>query len=99
MRLPKTVNISGKTYTIAKNKKKWSSRGQTANRQIVIGTKWNSDEHELDSFLHEVFELVCCERHTHYMAGDDNVRIVMSHREFTDVITDVAVAIRPMIKE
>ncbi len=98
MRLPRTVNICGKTYTVTKNRAKWDSGGRTGNRQISIGTKWNSDEHELDSFLHEVVELVCCERKLHYMASNDDVKIVMNHKEFTDAITDVATAIRPMLK-
>lgn len=99
MRLPKTVQICGKTYTVIKNKKKWNSRGQTGTRKIEIGTKWNSDEREFDDFLHETAELVCCERHIHYMANNDDVKIVMNHKEFTDFVTDVATAIRPVIKE
>lgn len=98
MNLPKKVQICGKTYTVKRNKKSWSSKGRTGDRKITIGTKWSSDEHEFESYLHEVAELVCCERHIHYISGDDNVMFVMSHREFTDVMNDVATAIRPMVK-
>lgn len=99
MKLPKKIQISGKTYIVSKNNKSYDSSGRTGDSKITIGTKWKSDEHELDSFLHEVIELVCCERHCHYLAGDDTIVITMNHREFTDVVRDVAIAIRPMIKK
>lgn len=99
MRLPKIVQICGKTYIVTKNKKKWSSEGKTGTRKIEIGTRWNSDEHEFEDFLHETAELVCCEKRVHYRAADDSIQIVMNHKEFSDFINDVATAIRPIIKE
>lgn len=98
MKLPKTVVISGRTYTVSKNSKSYGSSGETGKRTISIGTKWKSDEHEFDTFLHEVVELVCCERKCHYTAADDTIAITMNHREFTEVITDVATAIKPMLR-
>lgn len=98
MRLPRKVQISGHTYSISTNKKSYSSRGRTGTRKICIGTKWSSDERKFGDYLHEVVELVCCERKVHYQASNDDIRIIMSHKEFTDVINDVATALKPMIR-
>ncbi len=102
MRLPKIVNICGKTYTVkqAKDKNGWSGSGKTGHQEITISLdRYHSEERKFDVYLHEVVEMICCERHVRYEASDGGLVFVMTHKEFDDFAADVATAIRPMIKD
>ncbi len=99
MNLPKKVKICGHTYSVSIGRKSYNSWGRTDTRKIWVGTKWKSDERKFGDYLHEVIELVCCERKVHYQASNDDIKIVMSHQEFTDVVNDVATAIMPIMEK
>ena len=98
MKLPKTVQICGKTYSIVKNPKNENSSGRTFKQKMEIGTKEQSVERQFEGFVHEVAELVCCENNYRYGDGNSECSIfVMNHKEFERFIGDVATAIRPMV--
>lgn len=97
MRLPRTVNICGKTYVISKNSRSVHSTGGTHPQKMIIGTKGNSSERIFESYMHEVLELVACELHLRYVAADDDIMIIMNHKQFDDFAANVAAALKPMV--
>jgi len=100
MKLPKTVNICGKTYDVHKDRKGDHGHGQTFKQKITIGVKEQSDERQFDTFLHEVAELIACEKNLRYGDGHSETSVfVMSHKEFEYFASALATAIMPMIKE
>lgn len=100
MKFPKTVQISGKAYTVKKNDKRWGGRIRTGSQEIVVGTEKDQTSHRiLNNFIHEILEGVTLERKLRYEAADDEIMFVMTHKQFDDFAKDVATAIRPLIKE
>ena len=100
MKLPKTIKVSSKTYTVIKDRKASNARGRTFLQTITIGTHDQSDERVFDGFLHEIAELVCCENNFRYGDGHSETSVfVMNHKEFERFISDVASAIYPMVKK
>ncbi len=98
MKIPKTIKICGKTYTVTKDPKFEHGRGKTFKQEIIVGTCGQTDERVFDTFLHEVAELVCCENNYRY--GDrqsETLMFVMSHKEYERFISDVANAIYPLL--
>ncbi len=102
MRLPKTVNICGKNYSVHKNTNKWGGDANTPRQEIFVGTKKNQSEHrKFENYLHEVMEIIACERNIRYEGtiNDDEKRFVMNHQEFDNFVGDISAAIFPMIKD
>lgn len=100
MKLPKTVNICGKTYTVTENNKRYGGEGSTTSQAIEIGTKFKRREKHFENFIHEVAETIACEDNFRYGEGaSDGSIFVMTHKEFDRFIVDLATAIKPMIKE
>ena len=98
MRIPKKVTICGKTYKVGKDSKVYGGKGSTSLAKITIGTKCRNSEVQFEIFVHEVMELVACERELRYGDGySDGSIFVMSHKEFDNFSADVATAIRPMV--
>ena len=75
MKLPKTVQINGKTYTVRKNPDSEDGRGTTFAQLVEVGTKNQSDERQFDTFLHEVAELIACEKNLRYGDGHSETSI------------------------
>lgn len=99
MRLPKKVQISGKTYNVRANPKKWGGRCRTGKQEIGVGTAKNqSGERILTNYIHEVLEAVTLERKLRYEASDDEIVFVMTHKQFENFAEDVTTALRPIIK-
>lgn len=98
MRMPKKVIISGKTYSVEKNDKTYNSDGFTHQQRIIVGTKGQHPERIFENYLHEVTELAACEQHVRFSAADDDVVIVMNHKQFDRLVADVASSIYPMVK-
>jgi len=100
MKLPKTVQISGKTYTVKKISDKWGGTCRTGRQVITVGTaRDQTGERVCANYIHEVLEAVALERKLRYEAADEEMVFVMTHKQFDDYAKDVAMAIRPMIKE
>lgn len=99
MKLPKTVQISGKTYAVRKDNKIWGGNGGTGRQEIVVGTrKDQSTQRKFENFMHEVTELVAAEHSLRYESADEEIKFVMSHKQFDRFASDVATAIFPMMK-
>lgn len=99
MRFPRKVQISGKTYTVTTDKKRWNSSGQTVSQEIVLGAEGGNKERIFDNFIHEVAELALCERNFRYGDGSsDGSMFVMTHKDFTTFASDVATALFPVTK-
>ncbi len=100
MRLPKTVQISGKTYIVKKNDKHWGASCRTGSQEIRVGTKKDQSAHRIvGNFIHEILESVTMERDLRYQAADDEFIFVMTHKQFGCFAEDVTAAIRPMMKD
>lgn len=100
MKLPKTVVICGKTYTVIKDNKRDDGCGFTFKQTIIIGTKDQTDERQFDTFVHEVAELTACEKRYRYGDGHSGTSMfVMNHKEFENFISDLAAALWPMLKK
>lgn len=97
MRLPEKVNICGKTYRVCSGNT-LSSSGDTFKQKVNVGTKGQTDERIFENYLHEIAELAACEQAVRFMAADDEVVFVMTHKQFTGFVNDVSTAILPMIK-
>ncbi len=99
MRLPKNVNISGKTYSVKKNRNQWGGQTHSGPQTISVGVKADqSAKRKFDNFTHEVLEAVAIERNLRYIASDNEVVFVMTHKQFDDYAIDVATALWPMVK-
>lgn len=69
MKLPKAVNICGKTYKVKKNNTCWGGSCQTGEQKIEVGTARNqSSQRKFTNFIHEVLEAVTLERRLRYEA-------------------------------
>ncbi len=101
MRLPKKVDICGKTYSVSKDNKNFNSGGSTHKQEITVGTRGNqSDERQFDGFVHETVELVTCEKRYRYGDGHSESSVfVMNHKEFEQFASALATAIYPMVRE
>ncbi len=100
MRLPKTVNICGKTYTVHGNKKEWGGCCCTGSQTIGIGTAKNQSSHrKFTNLIHEVLEAIALERRLRYEASDEESVFVMTHKQFDDYARDVATALKPMVNK
>lgn len=98
IKLPKTVQICGMTYSVKTDKNTYDGAGTTCNPSITVGTKSKNKERYWEIFLHEVMEVAACERNYRYGGrGSENSLFVMSHKEFDSFARDIATAIRPMI--
>lgn len=97
MKLPKKVNICGKTYTVDQNDLVADSYGRTGPQLIVIGTEFGMPERIWDSFVHETAELIMAENNFRYEC-DGEYRFVMDHKEFDKFAVDLAMALFPMVE-
>ncbi len=102
MRLPRKVIIDGKEWTVKKDPKSNGGSGFNKNKTIIVGTEWEADT--LENFLHEVLEIILTQSymgyyniHTRYENGDKI--FVMNHTQFEKVCSDLALAIKDIVKE
>ena len=96
MRLPKTVNISGKTYTVDRDENRWGGLCSTGRQRIVVGTARDQTAQRIfTNYIHEVLEGVLLERKLRYESADDEVVFIMTHKQFDNFAKDVATALMP----
>ncbi len=69
MRLPKTVQICGMTYSVSTNKTSFGGGGDTSDLSLWIGTANKNPEKVFEIYLHEIMEIVACERGDRYGSG------------------------------
>ena len=99
MKLPKTIQISGKQYSVKLNSNRWGGRCITGKQEISVGTQKNqSSQRIFSNFVHEVLEANALEKHLRYEAADDELVFVMTHKQFDDYAKDVAASLWPIAK-
>lgn len=99
MNLPKTILLCGKTYTIVKDKHNFDSGGTTIDQKITVGVESKKAERHFENLVHEIMEIIACERSVRYGHGVSERSIFfMTHKEFDNFSVDVAAALMPMIR-
>jgi len=104
MRLPKTINVSGRVFKVTKNPKMNGGKfDDIQHQEIVIGTNAAKD-FQLQTFFHEVFELILRERGHMYNLPYDEVDngtliFVFNHLQLENISKDLAYAFKPLLKE
>ena len=99
MRLPNTVQICGKQYSIKPNSRRWGGRCETGKQELCVGTKKNqSSQRIFENYVHEVLEATAMEKSLRYMASDDELVFVMTHKQFDDYAENVAASLWPIAK-
>lgn len=103
MRLPKKVNIGGKTYTVKRDTTWPDGRGRVniEKRVITVGSQDRLPDIAFETYLHEVMEASLLENSFsfHRNSEPDDFFFKMDHKDFSRFADDVACAIRPMIKK
>lgn len=98
--LPKTVIISGKTYSVKSNSKNWGGTADNSSQIITVGTKGDQSEQRIfDNLIHEVVESVIVERNLSFVSSDNELKIVMNHKEFDQVAVDISTALWHIINK
>lgn len=99
MRLPKTVNICGKVYKILRDRAKWGGSCYTGNQEITVTSHRTTSSHrQVCTYIHEIMEAVTLERNLRFESSDEEVRFVMTHKQFDDFTKDVTTALLPLLK-
>lgn len=99
MKIPKTVQICGKTYNVKRDNTMWGGSGATGKQELVVGTSNDqSTERKFENYVHEVAEMVAAEECMRFTASDDEVVFVMNHKQFNCFAAGIATAIMPMVK-
>ena len=100
MKLPKTVQICGKPYSVKPNSRRWGGRCETGKQELCVGTKKDqSSQRIFDNFMHEVLEATALEKSLRYRSGDDELVFVMTHKQFDAYAEDIATALWPIVKK
>ena len=102
MKLPKTVTIYGKQYTVEKDRTRNGACVLSDTSEIVIGTAEKG--RVLINFLHEVIEEILVENHhryeNHHLRPDrGDLVFVFNHQDFENIVPQIALAIKGIIKE
>lgn len=103
MRLPKKVRINNRPWEIVKNNKVSTADFSYKKMKINIGTAGNSNREVLMGLMHEVAEISAVERGVRctkdmlqHEAGD--FVFMGTHKQFTDMVSDVSSIIGDMMK-
>ena len=103
MKLPRKVIIAGREWPVIKNPKSIHAKGDwNPVSKITIGTK--NKGRILDNFLHEVLEnILFMNLHGYHNAIErwesGNMMFVLNHQQFEKVCSDLALAIKDIVKE
>lgn len=102
MRLPKKVLIYGKEYTVVKDPSRNGACVYEKDNIIEIGTLEKG--RILNNFLHEVIELILvenfCRYDNHYTCPrDKDMVFVFDHRDFENIVPQIAIAIKGILKK
>ena len=91
IKIPKTIKICGKTYSINYDNSRWGGSSATAEQEIIIGSKKNqSPERIFENFVHEVMETFLIEKNLRYTSGDQEIMIIMTHKQFDGFAVDIS---------
>jgi hypothetical protein len=103
MKLPKTVIIGGREWTVTTDPKMNGASASSSHQRIVIGTK-DGKESGYQNFLHEVIESVLDERMLRFQLPYENVTngnyvYVFNHAQFEEAIKDIYLALKGIIRD
>ena len=98
MKLPKTLQICGKTYKITTNNKVGGAWFSCNKQMIELGTR-DSKERQLASLIHEIMEIVMVEREYRFQTSvlepeNGDYMFVFCHKGYEIIAEDVANVIR-----
>lgn len=97
MRIP--IDIAGKEWSLIFDEKIFGGHFKAAGKELLVGTALKEDI--LDIMLHEIVEATLHERGCRYtiysVDTNERVMMVMTHHEFSNIITDLARSIKGMI--
>ena len=97
MKLPKSVNICGKMFSVVSDKDSDGGNVDMEKRIITVGTM-NKDD-ILENFLHEVGEAILVTREFRYAREREekdsaDYRFIMNHEEWTLFGKDMSIALK-----
>jgi len=95
MKLPKSIIIAGREYTVKQNPKSAGGNGNIRDCIITIGTKLPKEIPIV--FLHEVCEVIMVERGVRFDHTDDlpyELLFNFNHKEFENIIYDLSYALK-----
>ena len=100
MKLPKTVMICGMKYKVrhTHDKGHCGGWGDTGTQEIGVNSDGHSDEKVFQTFMHEVMEIVACERGVHYTSHQSERLISMTHSEFDVFSADIAAIVKSIMR-
>lgn len=100
MRLPSKVTICGVEYKIVMNHNRDGAHVDNKNLLLEIGT-FNGQA--LNNFLHEIIEVILRDnllryRNCYINSGDVDYMFVFDHKDFSNIIPQIATAIKGILK-
>ena len=97
MRLPSKVVIGGRTFTVTRVK---GDGGQFRLTPPLLEVgRDDTDEGQMQTFIHEVLEMVLTERcHRYEGFPDANFMFMLDHRQFCEVVKDFYLALKGVLK-
>ena len=98
MRLPTSVIIAGRTWKVLYDKDVQGGEWYSQPGVIKIGPT-SSDEEKIGIFVHEILEAILTTRNYRYdNYPDGNDLFVFNHREFINIVKDLTLALRGVLK-
>lgn len=97
MRLPSKVTIGGRTFPVTRVS---GDGGQfrLSSPLLEVG-RGGTDEEQMQTFIHEVLEMVLTERcHRYEGYPDTNFMFMLDHRQFCEVVKDLHLALKGVLK-
>ena len=97
MKIPKRINICGKTFTVTTDKTTDGASGDAGKLTIIIGTFTPGDVAE--NLIHEVGELIMAIRDFRYAPEKEELenadyRFLLSHADWQLFCKDMSIAMR-----
>lgn len=105
MRLPKTVTINSRLWSVVTDRKKTHSHFSYEDRIIAVGARKPHTRGDiLRAFLHEVAEISSVERGIRFtrdkeLGGNGDYMFCADHDQFDYMISDVSDVIRNLLKD
>lgn len=100
MKFPKSVIIAGRPFKVVFKAGLGGAQFSSMPGLIEVGPHPDGDE-RLVWFLHEVLESIMTQRMCRYDSypDRDSSRFVMTHAEFSNIVRDLVLAIKPMLRK
>jgi hypothetical protein len=96
MKIPKSVIIAGRCYKVIRDKSISGAEWHSDPGVIKIGHH-QSDEELTQWLIHECIEAILVMRNHGYENAESRM-FVFNHSEFSNIINDVYLALKPMLK-